>query len=583
MNLQRFLPDLSQLTSRFPVPTLASVLAFLVMQYGINGPDKDWIWRIVSGLILAFFVGGATHLFAEGRGLPRAQNWLIAAVLAVAAFALGYFATALGTSLLFAYPAAVMALFIAAFLRRDATQGAMWMFGMRLVTAAVIAFIVGIVLMLGLFAILSGLKFLFGIEPLGDMEGRIFMLAALLVAPLYGLSLVPTDLREEIDFNDTKSGLLERGVSVLVSYVMVPVAFIYALMLHAYAVKIIGTQSLPKGEIATIVSLFAIGGTLTWLVSWPMRETGVKLLQMFHRFWFLLLPAPVVLLSIAIWRRVSEYGITPDRYGIALVAIWTALVFSYLLVRRKAADMRVLIGAAAVLLLGASFGPFGAYGMTANSQYARFVALMERNGMLQNGLVVKPAKVLTVVQKTEGVSVLQALVEVGALNRTGALLAEADRKSLEISGSWIPEETRALFGLNETFVGPDAVQFRVARYEIDQSFAVPSRVLGALNYSHSIAPLVMIGPDVVKMHEPQGSGVLLLDIADPVTKRVTNLTIPIKPFLEKMASANASINAAQSPLEYAIDANHTLLIIDAEGSLVQTTLRRMTFWIVQKR
>ena len=66
--------------------------------------------------------------------------------------------------------------------------------------------------------------------------------------------------------------MLERGVSVLVNYVLVPVIFIYAVILHAYAVKIALEQSLPEGQIATIVTIFALGGTGAWLIAWPWRE-----------------------------------------------------------------------------------------------------------------------------------------------------------------------------------------------------------------------------------------------------------------------------------------------------------------------
>ena len=96
----------------------------------------------------------------------------------------------------------------------------------------------------------------------------------------------------------------------------------------------------------------------------------------------------VVMLVAAIWRRLGDYGVTPDRYGIALVAVWVAALVLYLAVRRNRADMRAIIGAAAVLLLVGAAGPWGANGTTIASQFGRLVTLLESTGVLQDGKLV---------------------------------------------------------------------------------------------------------------------------------------------------------------------------------------------------
>ena len=44
------------------------------------------------------------------------------------------------------------------------------------------------------------------------------------------------------------------------------------------------------------------------------------------RHWFWLTVAPLALLVIAVWRRVSDYGVTPDRYWLALIALWLLIL-----------------------------------------------------------------------------------------------------------------------------------------------------------------------------------------------------------------------------------------------------------------
>ncbi|MDC6684760.1 DUF4153 domain-containing protein, partial [Leclercia adecarboxylata] len=111
-------------------------------------------------------------------------------------------------------------------------------------------------------------------------------------------------------------------------------------------------------------------------------------MRYFMRGWFFLLIVPAILLSIAIWRRLTDYGVTPDRYGVALVAVWIASLVLYLAIRRNRADMRAILGAVGVLLLTGSVGPLGANGLTISSQFKRLVALLESNGVLKDGKIV---------------------------------------------------------------------------------------------------------------------------------------------------------------------------------------------------
>ncbi len=233
---------------------------------------------------------------------------------------------------------------------KGASQGALWLFNLRFGLAALLAIVVAVAFAAGLSAIVGALDFLFGVSVSNTYE-HIWATAIFTDGPLYGLSLMPTDIDEEVDIEAQKGTLLERGVSVLVNYVLVPVIAVYALMLHAYAVKIVLEQALPKGNVATMVSVFAVGGTGAWLIAWPWREKGTLLLRLFMRGWFWFTIVPAILLVIAIWRRVADYGVTPDRYGIAIIAVWIAAVTALSRLapqpRRHADDPRRHGGAAA--------------------------------------------------------------------------------------------------------------------------------------------------------------------------------------------------------------------------------------------
>lgn len=421
--LESLLPDLAQALRRFPVAALAAVLLFL--WWNVTGIGTVSGEDVMAGGAAAFLASGAAHLLAEGRKWQAVHGMMLALASALALAFIGYFTAVFATNYLFLFLGLVPALMVAAHLRADASQGALWLFNVRLWLSALLAVLVALVFAAGLSAIVGALDFLFGVSPPWNLHERIWGTAASLVAPLCGLSLVPRRLDEEIDMAAEKGGLLERGVSVLVAYVLVPVALVYAVILHAFAAKIAIVGELPRDQVATMVSVYAVGGTATWLIAWPWRETGAVLLRAFMRGWLFLTLVPAALLALAIGRRLADYGVTPDRYGIVVIAVWMAFVALYLALRRNLADMRVVIGAIGLLLLAGAAGPLGANGLTVSSQYGRLVALLEGQGLLAEGKARKAPALLAADVGSNGYSMLEAIRSAGGLDRLRPLFAGA--------------------------------------------------------------------------------------------------------------------------------------------------------------
>ena len=392
--LHKLVPDLSATLMRFPAPALASLIgAFIVNAAIVN----DTLWtnqtstRLIFAAAAAFAGSGAAHLFAEGRRWDRAPSLALAFGVGIVLALVVWFEGLLALHPLYFGVGMGLALMTAGFLRSDATQGAFWLFNFRLLLAALLAFVVSVVFCGGLSAIIASLEFLFEIKIPNDLYTHVWSTGASLIAPLYGLSLVPTRLDEEVALDRHTDPMVDRGVSVLVNYVLVPIILVYALILHAYAVKIAVTMNLPKGQIGSLVTIFALGGTATYLIAHPWRDTGTRLLRWFLGSWFWITLVPVGLLAIAVWRRVSDYGLTPDRYGLILVGIWLAAMAVYLAFRRRSADMRVIVASLGVLLLGASLGPWGAQGASIANQFGRLEAILTTTGLLSDGRIVQAA------------------------------------------------------------------------------------------------------------------------------------------------------------------------------------------------
>ncbi len=572
IRFKNILPDLMETLVRFPVPVAASLWLWLYHfttgDSGLFGAQINVFWSATA----AFLAGGSGHLLAEGRGWSRAVNLLIAGFAGAAGAGLAYFYASTSVSYLFLLSGLALLLMVAGFMHRGAPQGALWLFNMRLCLATLLALVVGVVFGAGLSAVIAGLKFLLDIDLGYRAFDHVWTTAVVLVGPVFGLAMVPRDLTEQIDITSHKGSLLERGLSVLVNYVMVPLVLVYVLILHAYAAKIIESGSLPKGEVGTMVSLFAIGGTATWLMAWPWREQGTWLLRFFMRSWFWFLPVPAVLLAIAIWRRVSDYGVTPDRYGVALVAVWTLLVFATLLVRRNRADMRVIIGGAAVLLLASSFGPQGAFAVTARSQFARLVALLDEGHALKDGHFAGKVQGLSQQKINDAYSIMQALFDVRGLQRVASLFGP-DQLKAQPSDPWaFREELNAKLGIAYDYVsnGEGRFSFDPAKLA-DVTVDAGSRLIGPFN-TYSGANNTTLPHDVILRLDGQGLYVL----GGGVSK-----SLPVADLVKQLRAAMPAQGQPDTPLRIDLKDGVALVILSANGKETpEPAVDNITGWLV---
>lgn len=569
--LNRLVPDLSASLVRFPVAALVSVLVAIYANLDIAEALSDGFAfgnQVYLGGAAAFIAALAGHYFAQSHKFARSVELLIALLAAAVAGALAYWDLELRSSHLFLFAGLLPLLMIAGFLRRDAKQGALWLFNLRVGLAALLAFIVGLIFAGGVSAILESLKFLFNIDILS--HEHVWATAAALIGPFYGLSLMPVNLEEEVTLADTRDTLLERGVSVLVNYVMVPIAIIYTLILHAYAVKILLNQALPEGQIGLMVTIFALGGSATWLIAWPWRETGTFILRFFMRYWFWFTIVPVILLAMAIWERISTYGVTPDRYGIVIVAIWLALVALYLAFRRNRADMRVLLGGFALLALIGSVGPWGSNSVSIASQFSRLTDYLSSEKLLTpEGKIVDEPPRLSDAGKSEINSILWVLARMGGLDKLKPFFAgRKDDPFTDAASNWdATSKISMILGLDRYEPPPEQVTF-AANIPMTHDFAGQGSLIGPI--------MAVSGNQVIATNNPQAR----IDGDNLVITAVgRQWSLPIKPFLERMKAVPTS--PQQQPIVYDADAQLKLVVTETSGTLGdKPALYRAVFWII---
>lgn len=421
--LNALVPDLSATRARFPGPAIASLLLCLAANLRVaekNFSDEQFYNDVLWSGAAAFIASGTAHLLAESRSWARESNVAFGLLIGVAAAATLWFHGVLGVHRSFFMVGLVFLLMTAAYLRPRASQAAFWLFNLRLGMAALLAILVAAAACGGISAVLASLEFLFEIKVPQDLYEHVWVTGGTLIGPLYGLALTPSQFDEEVDLESYRDYLLERGVSVLLTYVLIPVVLLYTAILYAYAAKIAFVWTLPKGQVAILVTLFALAGTAAYLISYPWRHRGSALLRIFRSSWFTLTVVPIVLLIVGTWRRIQEYGITPERYALVVIAAWlTGLVIAFLW-QRRSIDIRHMVGSLAILMLATSIGPWGARTLSMNDQFGRLQSLLSAHGFLTNGRLSEtppPATTLSNAERDMAGSIIYFLVNEGEHER----------------------------------------------------------------------------------------------------------------------------------------------------------------------
>ena len=272
-------------------------------------------------------------------------------------------------------------------------------------------------LFLGLALALAALDQLFGVDVPSRAYGYLWVLCTLLFHPLFFLAGVPSDY-EALERDDTYPG----GLRAFANFVLVPLTILYLVILTAYFVKVVVTGQWPSGWIGWLVSGAATLGILTLLLTSPPSalERPAWVRQFERWFWPALLPA-ALMVGLAVWQRVAQYGLTERRYFLAALALWLGAVALAFTLRRARPLILIPASLAAVALLTFA-GPWGAYRASERSQLGRLERLLGELGMLSDGRITPAAPGLERDGAVQAANVAGYLAETHGSRRFGAWL-----------------------------------------------------------------------------------------------------------------------------------------------------------------
>ena len=365
-------------------------------------PDAYGVFvaRIYAVLFFGYFWFGASKLFAEGRGwnLTKYLACALPLFLCVALFI--FYSPQWHLYLSFFIPALLSFIIIAPFSKRaNSDDFSFWFYNYSTWFGVACAVLSGLILMGGLSAALASIHYLFDVKIDSEVYADIATFAGTLFGPLCALSWVS----REFYFKEEECKTFP-GLKFIINWLLAPLVILYLVILYAYLVKIMFTWELPRGQLAYMMTGFGGLGIVTYLVAWPVRDQGSVQLMLFYRWFFPALIGPVFMQSLAIALRISEYGVTEDRYAIVMTALWFGITAAMFTVGKP--SLKTIPSVLAALLVFAAVGPWGAVSVSGYSQHHRLEQLMAKYDILKDGHIVKTDMEIPFVERQNISSIL---------------------------------------------------------------------------------------------------------------------------------------------------------------------------------
>lgn len=399
--------------ARFPMALLSGFVACGTMLHLIDMDESSNQSSLrllaVAGMGLALFTAARTG--AERRGARAASLWLGYAVLGAGLAMLylvsvGWTDQMAGLRLTQLLVLAHLAVAVAPYLAVERPNG-FWQYNRFLLLRYLEASFYTLVLFAGLAIALGALDKLFGVSVPGKDYFRLLAVLAFVFHPWFFLAGVPADY-EALDGREDYPLILK----VFSQFVLIPLVTVYLVILTAYLGKVVFTRTWPSGWIGYLVSVVSTIGVLALLLVYPIRRRGdTPWVNAFTRWWFVALLPSLVMLLLAVGKRIGQYGVTEERYFLGVLTVWMLGISIYFGLTGSTRIKRIPETLLAVVLLSA-LGPWGAYAVSERSQVSRLGRLLQANDRGQPGKITTHAGAVSEQDRAQISAVFRYLAQI---------------------------------------------------------------------------------------------------------------------------------------------------------------------------
>lgn len=216
----------------------------------------------------------------------------------------------------------------------------------------------------GLVIAILSIEHLLGFSVHNKMYGDTYLLIGILFNTWFFLSGLPRKWQSEDNVIS-----YPKALSVFVQYVLLPLISVYMIILYLYVGKILILQEWPLTWVAYLILSFSISGILAILLIWPLRNLEkFPWVRTFSQWYFIALLPLSVLLLFSIGKQIMMYGITPNRYILAMLSLWLPLISMYSFITRLSNILIFPLSLFCLCVISAPLPYFNAFDVSLRNQ-----------------------------------------------------------------------------------------------------------------------------------------------------------------------------------------------------------------------
>ena len=392
--IKSFLPDMKKAIERFPLTVFCSAVVFILSVYLVENPELknenllNELHKIVIllgmsiPLTLALELAREKYLSGKNRWVIRFVNALITLIFII--FYRFYYLSGKNSSSTLDSLEQLMATGIIFFLcfllvpvigKKDEEEK----YFQSVIVDKTVTILFSVVLFLGLIAVFATIDGL----SLIKLDSNIYIETWLFVVFVFSVIFFLSKLKK-VD-ESLENYEIHKIFKFLIYFIVIPLITTYTGILYVYFGKMLITRSWPQGLVSHLILWYTIFSLFIMIMVTPMAKKD-SVARVFKKY-FPFASLPLLVLSIvSISKRISQYGVTPSRYFVVLLAMW--LIFCMVSSIFKARLSIILISLITVVYISV-FTPVNNRRITLMSQNKRFEKILVKHGLLKDGKLVK--------------------------------------------------------------------------------------------------------------------------------------------------------------------------------------------------
>ena len=392
--IKSFLPDMKKAIERFPLTVFCSAVVFILSVYLVENPELknenllNELHKMVIllgmsiPLTLALELAREKYFSGKNKWVIRFVNTLITLVFII--FYRFYYLSGKNSSSTLDSLEQLMATGIIFFLcfllvpvigKKDEEEK----YFQSVIVDKTVTILFSVVLFLGLIAVFATIDGL----SLIKLDSNIYIETLLFVVFVFSVIFFLSKLKK-VD-ESLENYEIHKIFKFLIYFIVIPLITTYTGILYVYFGKMLITRSWPQGLVSHLILWYTIFSLFIMIMVTPMAKKD-SVARVFKKY-FPFASLPLLVLSIvSISKRISQYGVTPSRYFVVLLAMW--LIFCMVSSIFKARLSVILISLITVVYISV-FTPVNNRRITLMSQNKRFEKILVKHGLLKDGKLVK--------------------------------------------------------------------------------------------------------------------------------------------------------------------------------------------------